>query len=443
MPLRHAYALFSAASGPVLRALLGWRRKKDKEDPHRLVERMGQPSQVRPDGRLIWFHGASVGESQTVLPLIDALLADDASLSVLITTGTRTSAELLAGSLPERAFHQYAPLDNPHWIKRFLAHWRPDCAVWIESELWPNMIGLTAKQGIPLALINARLSARSARRWRRVGRAFFASILARFDLILAQDEAVARRFERDLGVSVDGIANLKQIFDRPRQVPDAALPKLDALRCYPKCWLAASTHPGEESLVFASAVQLGQRFDGLVTVLAPRHPDRVPELVSEAEATGLSVTLMSRWQPEQDPKPEVLIVDSMGLLQGLYAAVPISFLGGSMNLGLGGHNAFEPLRAPTCLIFGPDMANLRRVADDLIATGAARQIDDGQALTDVVASLLDSPEQQSAMMAAAERFSLQDQRRSQAVLAALRALLEGRYQAGDFAKISVAEPSHG
>lgn len=448
MPLRHAYALFSAASGPALRALLGWRRKQDKEDPQRLIERMGQASQPRPDGRLIWFHGASVGESQTVLPVIDALLAQDPELSVLITTGTRTSARLLAESLPPRAFHQYAPLDNPHWIRRFLAHWQPDCAIWIESELWPNMINLAAKQGVRLGLINARLSARSARRWRLVGRSFFASLLGRFDLILAQDEASARRFERDLGVTVEGTANLKQIFERPSPVPAEALAKIEALRSFPHRWLAASTHPGEEALVYASAKQLRQSFAGLLTVLAPRHPERVPELAAQARAEGLAVTLLSEWIPDTDAAPELLIVDRLGLLQSLYGAVPIAFLGGSMNLGLGGHNVFEALRGPTSLLFGPDMSNTRAVADALLASGAARQVDDGAALTRALDGLLAHPEERAAMMAAAGRFNLQDQHRSQAVLAALQALLDDRHRPGLFADLcgeaaSAEEPSHG
>ncbi len=436
MPLRYAYAFISAVSGPALRALLAQRSQRDKEDPQRLDERMGLASQARPEGPLLWFHAASVGESQTILPLVELLLERNPSLHILLTTGTRTSANLLAQDMPDRAYHQYAPLDNPRWIKRFLDHWHPDCALWVESELWPNMIGLAAKRAVPLGLINARLSARSARRWRRVGRGFFSSLLGRFRLILAQDEASARRLERDLGVHVEGCANLKQLFDRPRALPSDLARKLDALKSVPQRWLAASTHPGEEALVYTAALALRRRWPGLVTVLAPRHPDRVPELVRQGEAQGLQVVCLSDWEPGE--ALDVLVIDRLGLLKQLYSYLPISFVGGSMNLGLGGHNVFEALRAPTCLLFGPDMSNLRADADALLAQGAALEVQDGASLTAALDTLLANPDQQRAMHDAAARYNLQDQQRAEAVIEAIEALLAGGYHAGDFERVCQA-----
>lgn len=438
MPLRYAYALISAASGPALRALLAKRSQRGKEDPQRLGERMGQASHARPDGKLLWFHAASVGESQTVLPLIEALLDRDPGLHILMTTGTRTSAKLLAHDMPSRAFHQYAPLDNPQWINRFLDHWSPDAAVWVESELWPNMIGLTSERGIALGLVNARLSARSARRWRRIGRGFFASLLGRFGLILAQDDDSARRLQRDLGVDVGGSANLKQLFDRPRPLPSDIASKLETLRAQPLRWLAASTHPGEEALVYQAAQTLKDKFPGLLTVLAPRHPERLPELLNQAKAAGLRVVSLSDWQPGE--ALDVLMIDRLGLLKQLYGYLPISFVGGSMNLGLGGHNVFEALRAPTALLFGPDMSNLRADADALLAQGAAREVTDGGSLTSELSNLLADSDQQAAMHSAAASYNMQDQHRAEAVVQALEALLAGRYQPGDFERFCQPKP---
>ena len=184
-----ALALYCGIMRALSPAVLRSRAKRGKEDAARLSERMGVPSRARPEGTLIWIHGASVGESLAALPLVSALL-EKPNRHVLVTTGTVTSAQLMAERLPPRAFHQYVPIDSRERVRRFLAHWRPDLALFVESELWPNLILETRARGVPMALVNARLSAQSFRGWGYAPR-LARRILSCFDACLAQDAEIA------------------------------------------------------------------------------------------------------------------------------------------------------------------------------------------------------------------------------------------------------------
>ncbi len=288
-------ALYRAGTellGPAIELWLKRRLARGKEDPARLSERLGRPGRDRPPGRLVWLHGASVGEAISVLPLIDRLLAARDDVSVLLTTGTVTSARLMAERLPARAFHQFAPVDRPSAVERFLDHWRPDLALWVESELWPNLVAETAKRGAAMALVNARLSERSYRRWRRLGW-LIRPMLSAFALTLAQSEADAQRL-RALGArDVRCLGNLKSAAP-PLVVDKAALAELSAALGGRPRWLAASTHPGEEAIAADVHRRLAPRLPGLLTVIAPRHPERGPEL---AEALGATVARRSAGEP--------------------------------------------------------------------------------------------------------------------------------------------------
>ncbi len=181
---------------------------RGKEEPNRVDERRGLPSIERPKGPLVWIHAASIGEAQSVLVLIDRILRTSPDLNVLMTTGTVTSARMMADRLPRRAIHQYVPVDRIGWVRRFLDYWKPGAGLWVESELWPNLLLESRRRQIPLAFVNARMSARSHRSWGRAPK-LAARMLSAFDTILAQDEDIATRL-RDLGaphVSVTG--NLK------------------------------------------------------------------------------------------------------------------------------------------------------------------------------------------------------------------------------------------
>lgn len=269
LPLR-AYRAGLRIGEPAVAGLLAWRAHRGKEDPRRLPERRGLPGRARPAGPLAWMHGASVGEALSLIGLAEGMVAR--GFSVLVTTGTRTAAELIGARLPPGALHQYVPLDAPRWVGRFLDHWRPDLALVAESEIWPNTILALHARTIPLILVNGRMSERSCRGWARAPRTAEA-LLSRIALCLAQTGDDAERFAR-LGAPRVGIAgNLKF---------DAAVPPADrqqsadlgALIGARPVWVAASTHPGEEAAVARAHAALRGRSPDLLTILAPRHPGR-------------------------------------------------------------------------------------------------------------------------------------------------------------------------
>ena len=191
--LLRLYLAASRRGGGVARRTLERRRAEGKEDAARLGERMGQAGLPRPEGKLVWFHAASVGEAASLLEMLRRLTQARPEVSCLVTTGTITSAQFMAERLPEHCIHQYATLDVLPWVRGFLDHWRPDVAVWTESELWPATLVETDARGIPMLLINARISARSFKRW-RLARGAARSLLGRFDRILAQDALAAEQF---------------------------------------------------------------------------------------------------------------------------------------------------------------------------------------------------------------------------------------------------------
>jgi 3-deoxy-D-manno-octulosonic-acid transferase len=357
MPGGASLALYRGLTGvlaPAIPALLQNRIRRGKEDPRRIGERRGIASLPRPQGTLIWIHAASVGESLAVLPLANHLLGKP-DRSVLVTTGTVTSAELMQQRLPPRAFHQYVPLDLRGNVVRFLNHWRPDLALFVESELWPNLLLETRQRDIPLALVNARLSAKSFEGWKRapgLARRMFGS----FDLCLAQDEAIARRISALGGRDVRVAGNLKA--DAPPLPVDE--PTLLALRnsiSGRHVFLAASTHEGEDESVFAAAAVIRQ--SGALTIIVPRHIERGEILQSLAAAHGFVCT---RRQSGALPSSatEIYLADTMGELGLFYRVAQVAFLGGSL-VPHGGQNPLEAARLCVPVLAGPHTGNFEDV----------------------------------------------------------------------------------
>ena len=333
-------------------ALLNWRQKRGKEDALRIGERRGIAGRPRPAGPLIWLHGASVGEAIALLPLIDRLR--ERGVQILLTTGTVTSAMLMQARLPAGAIHQYVPLDVPSYVRRFLDHWQPAMALLAESELWPNIICETARRNIPVALVNARLSERSAARWKKLP-ATIRALLSCIDVTLAQSHDDAARL-LDLGaprVLVSG--NLK--YDAPALPFDPVeLTDLKARIGSRPVWVAASTHEGEEEIAMAVHAQAAQCWPELVTLIVPRHPDRGPAIADKANAQGIQAALRSR----NAPVPAgggIYIADSIGELGLFYRAAGIVFVGRSL-VRHGGQNPIEPAKLGNALLHGPHVANL-------------------------------------------------------------------------------------
>jgi len=412
-------ALYRAGTellGPAIELWLKRRLARGKEDPARLPERLGRPGRARPPGRLIWLHAASVGEAMSVLPLIDRLLAARADASVLLTTGTVTSARLMAARLPARAFHQFVPVDRPSAVRRFLDHWRPDLALFVESELWPNLVGETAKRGRPMALVNARLSERSFRRWRRFGW-LVRPLLGAFRLTLAQSEADAERLGALGAPEVRCLGNLKSA-GLPLGADEAALAELRlAVGARPR-WLAASTHPGEEAIAADVHRRLAGRFPGLLTAIAPRHPERGPEL---ARTLGLAVGRRAAGEP---PGADAYLADTLGEMGLLFRLCPVVFVGGSL-VPHGGQNPLEPARLGCAVLFGPHMRNFAEAEARLLAAGAER-VADGAALAEAVGRLLADPGETARRGAALAADTASDGAVADAFARALLPLLDAR-----------------
>ncbi len=418
---RAIYSAVASLAEPALDLLLARRRAAGKEDPRRLGERKGIAGRPRPAGKLLWIHGASLGEARSILPVIARLGAGRPDLSILVTTGSLTSAEMLAGQLDGvRAFHQFAPLDVPRWVRRFLDHWRPDAVLWLESELWPNLLGAVARRGIPAALVNARLTQRSAARWAKA-RAVFSPPFEAFGVALAQSEADAARL-RMLGLGhVATIGNLKH--DAPvLGVDDAALAAFEASLAGRARWLAAQVHPVELAAILDARAKLKAQGNDACLVLVPRHAERGAAMREAAAAKGLGAT--RRALGEAPGAADIHIADTMGELGLFYRAAPIAFVGGSLEPH-GGHNPLEPARLGAAIAFGPSMENFTELADDLIAGSAATRVADADGLAAWAASRLADPALVAREGAAARAFAARGAGTVERVVAALGPVLAG------------------
>ena len=367
--MRGLYTTLTGKSGPFLRFLLARRARRGKEDPARLQERMGVPGQARPPGPLLWLHAASVGEAQSALILLDALLASDPALSALVTTGTVSSAALMARRLPSRAVHQFVPMDHPAWVAAFLDHWRPDRVLWMESELWPNMLAQIKARGIPAALVNARLSSRSVRQW-KMAPAMIAGLLSAFDVILAQTEEDAGNF-RALGArSVTVTDNIKYAA-APLPLEDTALQALShALGARP-VWVYASTHDGEEDLACRLHGQLRTALPDLLTIIVPRHPERRNAIIATCARHNLPVRLRSAGGLPQSGDA-LYVADTMGELGLFYRLAPVACIGRSFSSdGGGGHNPIEAAQLGCAVLHGPHIQNFTALYAEMNAAGAA------------------------------------------------------------------------
>jgi 3-deoxy-D-manno-octulosonic-acid transferase len=379
------YRGLTAAATPFVVHYLKSRRRQGKEDSERFSERLGFPGLDRPKGPLVWVHAASIGEATSVLALIERMLEERPGLEILITTGTVAAARLLEPRLPPGARHQFVPADLPGAVGRFLDHWRPDLALWVESELWPNLVLMTRRRHIPMLLLNARLSARSHARWRIWG-ALARPMLGSFALCLAQDDLQGARFH-ELGACM--VASVGDLKSAAKTLPtDAAA--LDQLRRQigdrPR-WLAASTHEGEEDIAVAVHRKIAGGHPGLLTIIAPRHPVRGDEIAAMAEARGLRIARRSKSEPIAG-ETDIYLADTFGELGVFYSLAGVAFVGGSL-IDKGGHNPFEAARLDCAVLLGPYTANCSAMAEALTVADAAETVADANALGRAVARLLD------------------------------------------------------
>jgi 3-deoxy-D-manno-octulosonic-acid transferase len=400
-----AYRAATGLGASLARPLLEARARRGKEDPARLGERLGHASAQRPDGGLVCV---------SVLPLIARLAAERPDLAFLVTTGTRASAEIMARRLPSGAIHQYAPVDTPDAVARFLGHWRPDVGLFAESELWPNLILGAREAGARLALVSARMTDKSARAWR--GRPDAAgAILAAFDLILAQDAASARRLEV-LGATVAGQLNLKRV-GAPLGVDADELARLRRAIGDRPVVVAASTHATEEALIAEATGSVGGR---ILTILVPRHPERAAQI--ERDLAGRRVARRSTGEPI-DATTEIYLADTLSELGLFLRLADVVVMGGGFARGVGGHNPIEAARLGRGVISGPQVFNHADAFAEMTTCGAALLVDDAPALAAALRRLLDDPGRRAAFDAAALAFADRQGGELDAALALVRPLL--------------------
>ncbi|MGQ0532820.1 MAG: 3-deoxy-D-manno-octulosonic acid transferase [Caulobacteraceae bacterium] len=398
-PVLALYRGVSWIAGAGAGAWLFERAREGKEDPARVSERFGHYTQARPGGVLIWLHAASVGESGVALAMIEALAARDPSLSFLLSTGTRTSAELAARRLPARTTHIYAVLDRLDCVRRFLDHWRPDLGVFLESELWPNLILESQARGIKLALVNARMSPGSLRRWTQwnaAGR----RLLGAFAYVSAADARTAKVLSELRGSPVPAAGNLKLAAPAPRVDAMAATALAGELGKRP-LWLAASTHPGEDEIVLDAHALIRAEVPDALLIIAPRHPGRGDDIAALAGA------MPRRSRGDSIGGAAVYLADTLGELGTLYDLAPVALVAGSLLPEFKGHNPIEPAKLGAAIVTGPYVESFDDVFDALFAAGGAVRVQDAPTLAATVTSLWANEAARTKQLEAARGVAMQ------------------------------------
>ncbi|MDP4796819.1 MAG: 3-deoxy-D-manno-octulosonic acid transferase [Rhodospirillales bacterium] len=391
------YRLATSIGAPLISVYLKKRLRRGKEDATRFNERLGKPSTPRPEGALVWMHGASIGESLSMLPVIAEIVSRANAPTVLVTTGTVTSARLMRERLPEGALHQFVPVDRIPYVEGFLDHWRPDVALWWESELWPNLVTETHHRKIPMILVNARMSPPSFLRWQRWS-SLARALLGCFKIVLAQSDNDVERF-RTLGAAdVARMGNMK--FAVPALPCDeATLAEIRSRTGLRPMWLAASTHAGEEEIVWQVHQKIQNAHPHLLSILVPRHPDRGVEIAEMLRQQGAVVAVRSNSEPVT-PETNIYLADTLGELGLFFRLSPIVFMGKSL-VPAGGQNTIEPARLGAAIIIGPHYWNFDDITKSMAAAGGLKIVADADALADAVAMDLSQPAQAQARAHAA------------------------------------------
>lgn len=418
------YGVVATLLSPLLWLWIRVRAWRGKEQPGRLHERFARGLRPRPTETVLWLHAASVGETQSALPLLRSLLAAQPALHILLTTTTRTAAQRVASLGEPRIIHQFAPLDTPRAARRFLAHWQPQLVLWLESELWPQLLSRIARQRITALLINARISQRSAARW-AAWPSLAGPMLRAFVAVYAASEPDAQRYRALLppGVALACHGNLK--FDAaPLPADAAALGAVSAAIGARPCWLAASTHAPEEEWVAQAVTQLRRESPASLCILAPRHPQRGDALATKLRALGHVVAQRSKGEPIT-ADCAIYLADTLGELGLWYRLAPQALLGGSLTT-IGGHNPLEPALLQCAVITGPHLQNFAEMAASLRTADAITILEQPAQLPDALRRFLQSPELARAQAARAQAWVQSQQGASaliaEAVLSRLRAL---------------------
>lgn len=350
-----AYLFTRRVLQPIMPLILSHRLRSGKEDPTRILEKLGHPTQSRPTGRVVWVHAVGLGEVLAVRPLITQMQAAAPDLSFIITSTARSSAIVLANNLPERCIHQFLPLDGPTFVRKFLDYWKPDLAIWSEQDLWPGTIHDCAARQIPLAYVNARMNNESHRR-----KAWFSGLYrdtyARFAIVAAQDAITACNL-RHMGVPAPILTGSLKPAAAPLAVDQLALTQIHTDLAERKIWVAASTHAADEAVIFAAQKILQAQNASWLVIIAPRLPQRRAEIETAMQNAGLTYATRSKCEQPIATQP-IWLADSFGELGLWFRLANSAFIGGSFG-GIGGHNPWEAISLARAVHHGPDTQNFK------------------------------------------------------------------------------------
>ncbi len=395
------YRVLTILFSPLIFILLIIRFFRGKEDKKRFKERLGFFIQKRPAGKLVWMHGASVGECLSMLPLVQKLISANKNLTVMITSGTVTSAHLMQKRLPKGAFHHYLPVDFPWASRRFVRHWQPDLVLWFESDFWPNMLSSIRKQGIPLVLLNGRISDKSFKRWQKFS-AMIGAIQHLFTLSFGQTKEDARRLKVLGAKDVVSVGNLKFAATQP----PFDLKELKSLKKaigQRPCWCMASTHANEEEMGVEVHTVITKQYADLLTIISPRHPNRGDDIEKMLKKNGLTVARRSRGE-DITSKTDVYLADTIGEMGLIYQLSPFVFVGGSL-IPFGGQNMLEPMRLHRAVMIGPHAFNFREIVTQAKKNKALVEVGDVKALSKRLLAFLMKPAEAEKMAVRAEKMA--------------------------------------
>lgn len=404
MILYRFYKLLSILLIPFARLNLLYRVFKNKEDPKRYTEKLGKPSFKRPSGQLIWFHAASIGELNSIIPLVKKLTSNN--IWVLVTTVTTSSAKVFRDAELDKAIHQFAPIDTPLFVKRFLRHWKPNLTIFVDSELWPNLICM-AKNINKMLLVNARLSDKSFKLWQNFP--FFAEfIYSKFNHIFSaslDDTRKISHFYDEANISY--IGNLKYVGD-DKAINKKALSSLKSQTEGRQIFLAASTHRGEEEYIFEAHRSLKKKHPNLLTIVVPRHHYVGESIKNLAHQYKLKTAIRSLNHNIED-KTDIYIADTLGELQLFYKLAEIVFVGGSL-VKHGGQNIIEAARDNSAIIVGPYTSNFRQIVNEFLLEEALLVVNSKKSLTHTLDTLFSNSDLRKKMSLAALNIATSKQK---------------------------------
>ena len=372
---------------------------KDKEDPIRFKEKFGFFSKKRNHGKLIWFHGASVGEIQSIIPLIEKFEKNKKISQILITSNTKSSSYIIEKFKFKKTIHQFFPIDTNHLSNKFLNYWKPSLAIFIDSEIWPNMVFNLKKKSIPILLLNARITNRSFQRWKMLG-SFSNYIFQCIDKTLVSNIETIK-YLKYFGVkNIKSFGNLKFIQNRYKNL---SLPNnLKKFMLKKNSWCSSSTHRGEELISIKTHKILKREYNNLLSVIIPRHVERSNELVEMINQHNLNVHCHS-WKTEIPKKTDIYLVDTYGETEKFFNLIKIVFVGGSF-VNHGGQNPLEPVRHGCFVLYGPYVNNFKNIYNYLDKIKLSQKVSNTRNLNKKIKILFKNKSKSKAVVRKVKKF---------------------------------------